>query len=179
MRSAIVVRRAPNLPSRARGTRGVLRLGPLALPCALGRSGIRAVKREGDGATPVGRFPIIRAMVRCDRSLRAVPLALPARRIRREDGWCDDPLAPAYNRPIRLPHPARCERMWRDDRLYDAVIVLDYNMTRRARWRGSAVFWHVARPDLEPTEGCIALLPRDMARVLPYLRRGQVVIVSG
>ena len=173
------MRRAPDLLGRPRGTRGILRLGPLALPCALGRSGIRPIKREGDGATPFGAFAILGAMVRGDRPLRAVPLALPSRRIRPRDGWSDDPADPAYNRPVRLPHPARAERLWREDRLYDAVVVLDYNVTRRARHRGSAVFWHVAKSGLEPTEGCLALAPRDMARVLPLLRRGRMVIVRG
>lgn len=177
--SAIFVRRAPDMCGRPRGTRGVLRLGPLVLPCALGRSGIRAVKLEGDGATPVGRHPVMRAMVRGDRALASVPLVRPVRRIRPHDGWSDDPLDPAYNRPVRLPHRGRTEGMWRDDRLYDAVIVLDYNMTRRARHRGSAVFWHVAKPGLAPTEGCIALAPRDMVRVLPHLRRGRAVVVIG
>lgn len=177
--AAIVVRRAPDLPGRERGTRGTLRLGPVVLPCALGRSGIRAFKREGDGATPVGHFPILRGMVRGDRPLAAVPMMLPSRRIRRREGWSDDPLDPAYNRAVRLPRRRRAEDLWRDDRLYDVVIVLDYNVTRRARWRGSAVFWHVAQPGLGPTEGCIALSTRDMARVIPHLRRRQALIVSG
>ena len=162
----------------ARGTRGLLCLGSLAIPCALGRSGIRPIKLEGDGATPVGRHRVLYALLRGDRPLAAVRTAMPMRRIRRNDGWCDDPADASYNRPVRLPHRARAETMWRDDRLYDAVIVLDYNMTCRVRGRGSAVFWHVAKPGLAPTEGCIALAPPDMRRVMPFLRRGRTVVVS-
>lgn len=175
----IVVRRAPDLPGRARGTRGVLRLGPLALPCALGRSGIRAVKLEGDGATPIGRLPVLSLMIRADRWAMPPRSPLPARRVHPGDGWCDAPRDASYNRPVRLPHRAGAEAMVRGDRLYDAVVVLDYNVTRRARGRGSAVFWHVAKPGLPTTEGCIALAPSDMARILPHLRRGRGVVVKG
>ena len=175
----VVVRRAPDLPGRARGTRGILRLGPLALPCALGRAGIRAVKLEGDGATPVGRHPVLALAMRRDRWRMPPTTPLPAASIAAKDGWCDTPDDPAYNRPVRLPHRAGAEAMVRDDPLYDAVIVLDYNVTRRARHRGSAVFWHVAKPGLAPTEGCVALPPRDMRRVLPHLRRRRAVIVRG
>ena len=175
-RTAIVVRRAPDLPGRRPGTRGILRIGPLALPCALGRSGIRAVKHEGDGATPVGTHPVLFALYRGDRGIPA-PTALPHRSIRPSDGWCDAPADPAYNRPVHLPHRASAERMMREDRLYDVVVVLDYNVRERARWRGSAVFWHVAAEGLRPTEGCIALAPRDMQRVLPHLRAGRAVRV--
>lgn len=173
----VAVRRAPDLPGRVRGTRGVLRLGPLAIPCALGRSGIVARKREGDGATPIGRHAVLALAVRGDRC--PAPSPLPARRIGPRDGWCDAPLDAAYNRPVCLPHRASAEAMMRADRLYDAVIVLDYNLTARARHRGSAVFWHVAAPGLAPTEGCVALAPTDMRRVLAHLRRGRTLAVIG
>ena len=175
----VTVRRAPDLPGLARGTRGILRLGPLALACALGRSGIRPVKREGDGATPVGRFRVLALAIRGDRWRIPPRTPLAAHRIRRDDGWCDAPADPAYNLPVRLPHRASAEAMWRDDRLYDAVVVIDCNVTERGRHRGSAVFWHVARPGLSPTEGCIALPPAAMRRVLPHVRRGRPVVVMG
>ena len=38
-------------------TRGWLLAGPMAIPVALGRGGIRANKREGDGGTPRVRIP--------------------------------------------------------------------------------------------------------------------------
>ena len=176
--STITVRRAPNLGGRPPGTRGVLRLGPLALPCALGRAGLRSLKREGDGATPIGAFAVLRVLRRRDRPLAGLPLAVPQGRIARTDGWSDDPRDPAYNRPVRLPRRWRAETLWRDDRLYDAIVVLDYNVRCRSRWRGSAVFWHVARDGLEPTEGCVALAPADMRLVLPHLRAGQRVVVA-
>src|SRR5690554_2419769 len=105
---------------------GVARWGGRRFRCALGRAGIAAAKREGDGATPVGRFPMRRVLYRPDRG-EAPATRLPIAPIAPDDGWCDDPGDPAYNRPVRLPYPARCETLWRADALYDVVVVLGHN----------------------------------------------------
>ncbi|MGE4218397.1 MAG: L,D-transpeptidase [Alphaproteobacteria bacterium] len=136
------------------------------LRCALGRGGVRSDKREGDGATPTGCFPLREALYRADR-LAAPVTALPLRPIAETDGWCDDPADPeSYNRPVTLPHPAGHERMWREDGLYDLVVVLGHNDSPPVPGLGSAIFLHVARPGLAPTEGCVALpLPDLLALV--------------
>lgn len=112
---------------------------------------------------------------------RRMPLfrpALPSRPIRADHGWCDAPRHPAYNRPVRLPFAASAERMRRDDHLYDAVVVLDWNVRRRARELGSAIFLHLAADNsLPPTAGCIAVRPRDMARLSPLLLPGTRLVV--
>lgn len=129
--------------------------------CALGRGGIRADKHEGDGATPAGRFPLRELFYRPDRL--AAPLSGLARRALAEaDGWCDDPGDAAYNRLVRLPHPARCESLWRADELYDLLIVVGYNDDPVVPGRGSAIFIHVAAPGFTPTEGCVALALPDL-----------------
>ena len=100
------------------------------------------------------------------------------RRIRRDDGWCDDPANRNYNRRVRLPYPASAERLWRDDELYDFVVVLGQNDVPRVRYRGSAIFMHMARPGFAPTEGCVALKPRDLRRLVAVLpRRSEIVIL--
>jgi L,D-peptidoglycan transpeptidase YkuD (ErfK/YbiS/YcfS/YnhG family) len=143
----------------------VLVCGPLRIPCALGRSGISRLKWEGDGATPAGRHRLLYLYVRRDRV--AGPRSLvPTRPLRRDDGWCEDATHGRYNRPIRLPSPAGHETMWRDDNLYDIVGVLDWNMSPRVSRRGSAIFLHLARQDLAPTAGCIALSRTDLKRLL-------------
>jgi len=135
------------------------------LRCALGRSGVRADKREGDGATPVGTFPLRRLLYRPDRW--APPrTGLPIAAIDPGDGWCDDPTDPAYNRPVRLPCAASHEMMWRDDGLYDVVVVLGHNDAPPVPGLGSAIFLHVARPAWEPTEGCVALALADLLRLV-------------
>ncbi len=147
------------------GPEGILRLGPQAWRCALGKGGIRADKREGDGATPIGLLPLRRVLYRADR-LPPPSCAVPVEPIAPQDGWCDDPSHPDYNRPVTLPHPARHERLWREDGLYDLIGVLGWNDAPVQRGRGSAIFLHVARPDLAPTEGCIALPLPDLHAVL-------------
>jgi L,D-peptidoglycan transpeptidase YkuD (ErfK/YbiS/YcfS/YnhG family) len=151
-------------------TRGILQAGPLRLRAAIGRGGIASLKREGDGATPRASMRILSAWRR-PRRLGALKLTLPVRFARERDGWCDAPGHASYNRPVRLPHPASAETMRRPDRLYDAVVVLDWNVAERRRGRGSAIFLHVASAGYQPTAGCVAVGPRDMLRLAPVLRR--------
>jgi L,D-peptidoglycan transpeptidase YkuD (ErfK/YbiS/YcfS/YnhG family) len=156
--------------------RGFVLYGGLRIPCALGRTGRRAIKREGDGATPIGRFAVRQAFYRADRMVRPrtrIPLAP----IRKEDGWCDDPMDRNYNRYVRHPYPASAERLWRADGLYDLVIVIGHNDRPRVLGGGSAIFIHVAGANFEPTEGCIALRLPDLRRLMSHLRRGNVVNV--
>jgi L,D-peptidoglycan transpeptidase YkuD (ErfK/YbiS/YcfS/YnhG family) len=135
------------------------------LHCALGRSGLARAKREGDGATPVGLHRIETVLVRRDR-FRTAAITRP---LRPDMGWCDDPQAGAYNRPVALPCAASHERLWRDDGLYDVIGVLDWNRRPRIKGRGSAIFFHLARSDLAPTAGCVAITAADMRRLLPRL----------
>ncbi len=152
----------------AASTRAHLEIGPLRLPCALGRSGCRTLKCEGDGATPIGSWPVREAFYRADRiqrprtGLRLTPIAP-------RDGWCDRIGDRNYNRRVRHPYPASAEEMWREDHLYDLVVVLGHNDRPRIQGRGSAVFMHVARPDWQPTAGCIALRLSDLVKVVRLL----------
>jgi len=144
--------------------------------CALGRGGISANKREGDGATPLaamrvlgGYFRSSRFRPRSDLPLAGIPADL---------GWCDASADRNYNRPVRLPYGASHERMLREDGLYDVVIVLDWNIMPRRRGRGSAIFLHLARPGFQPTEGCIAVPRPTMAWLLPRLSPRTVLRVE-
>ena len=152
----------------ANATRGVLRFRGFSVPVALGRGGIRANKREGDGASPRGRFRLVRLWWRADRRPRP-HTRLPARAIRPDDAWCEDPSDRRYNRPIKLSASSPGDRLQRDDALYDLVIELDHNTRPRIAGRGSAIFIHVARPGLSPTAGCVALKASTLARLLPHL----------
>ncbi len=157
--------------------RGHVAFGVLRFACALGRSGITAMKREGDGATPRGRLPVRFVLYRPDAARPRSTFRLG--RIRRDDGWCDSPRDRNYNRPVRLPYRASAEHLWRADGLYEVVVVLGYNDVPRVRNRGSAIFMHVARGNFEPTEGCIALRARDLRRLLASLPlRSEIVIGS-
>lgn len=167
----ILVRAAPGAPQK-----GIFQFGSLRLRCALGKGGVTSGKREGDGATPLASMRLLSAYRRPGG--RGGPrFALPTLLTHPDAGWCDAPGHGAYNRPVRLPFPASAERMRREDRLYDGVVVLDWNVTRRARGLGSAIFLHVARPGFAPTEGCVALTRRDLDRLAPHLRRGMRLTV--
>jgi L,D-peptidoglycan transpeptidase YkuD (ErfK/YbiS/YcfS/YnhG family) len=145
--------------------------------CAIGRSGIRADKREGDGATPAGRFALREAMYRPDR-LAPPPTRLALRPLAETDGWCDDPADAAYNRLVRLPHPARCEALWREDVLYDLLIVVGYNDDPVEPERGSAIFIHVAKPGYAATEGCVALALPDLLDLAAVAAPGDVLVTG-
>ena len=161
-------------PGRARGW---LIAGPLRIPCALGPVGVVRDKREGDGGTPAGRFRLLWGYFRPDRP-RPAAGGVPLRPLRRDSGWCEDPASRNYNRPVRAPSRDATDRMWREDGLYDLVFVLDQNFKRRAKGRGSAVFFHHARPDLSPTAGCVAISPAAMRRLAPRLSCRTVLVVE-
>ncbi|MFM2422706.1 MAG: hypothetical protein RL291_1236 [Pseudomonadota bacterium] len=167
----------PVFTRSARAQRGHVRLGMSVVPCAIGKGGIRARKREGDGATPLGVHRVLYAYVRRDQR-PTLATKLPLKTIRRADGWCDAPADRNYNRAVRHPYPASAEQMWRADRLYDLVLVLDANIKPRRRGLGSAIFAHVARDGFKPTEGCIAFRWRDLLRVVRYLRPGDAFVAG-
>jgi L,D-peptidoglycan transpeptidase YkuD (ErfK/YbiS/YcfS/YnhG family) len=146
--------------------------------CALGKGGVVAAshKREGDGATPLGDWPLRRLLYRPDRG-PAPKTALAASPIAPEDGWCDAPGDAAYNRPVSHPYPASAERMWRDDPLYDLVVVLGHNDDPVVAGAGSAIFLHVAKPGYAPTEGCVALSREDLEALLRIAAPGDVLRV--
>lgn len=156
------------VPETTDQRRGILRAGAFWAPCALGRSGLRHAKREGDGATPIGRFGLARVLYRADRVRRPVT-ALPTTRLRPDDGWCDDPGDRAYNQPVRLPYRGRHERLWRADHVYDIIVVIDFNTAPARHGFGSAIFLHLARDDFGPTEGCVAIPLAAMLRILPRI----------
>ncbi len=152
-------------------TKGYLTFGAITVPCALGRSGITARKREGDGATPSGTYELLNVYYRADRGLRP-RVDLPVEALVPSDGWCDDPGHRRYNRPVDLPFCASHEKMWREDKLYDIVVVLDCNMHPPVRGKGSAIFFHIAREGYSPTEGCVAVAPEHMRLILSRVRPG-------
>jgi len=161
-----------------RRSQGWLRAGPLVVPVALGRSGVRANKREGDGGSPRGRFHPVRLWWRADRLPRPRTL-LPARRITRNQAWCEDPADRRYNSAVIRSANEPGDRLWRADNLYDVFIEIDHNVRPRIARRGSAVFIHLARPGLAPTAGCIALSLRDLRALLARITQRTRIIVDG
>jgi L,D-peptidoglycan transpeptidase YkuD (ErfK/YbiS/YcfS/YnhG family) len=155
-------------PAAGNPCRGWLTAGGQAVPVALGRGGIIANKREGDGGTPKGTFRPRRLWWRADRHPRPDTL-LPIRAIRPEDAWCEDPDSRHYNQPVRLDRNQGGDRLKRDDHLYDFIVEIDHNSRPRVAGRGSAVFLHLARENFSPTAGCVSMTKSAMLRLLRQL----------
>ena len=132
---------------------------------AIGKGGLKAGKREGDGGTPIGVFPLREVWYRPDRVV-APKTGLPCRALDPESGWSDDPADPLYNRFVPLPHPYGHERLWRQDGLYDLIVPLGYNDDPPVAGLGSAIFLHCARPDYSATEGCVAIARSDLLTLI-------------
>lgn len=158
--------------------RQMLRAGGFTTRCGIGRSGAvpAARKREGDGATPLGDWPIRGILLRPDRIVMPAGLRLPWRWLRPADGWSDDPADPAYNRPVRHPHARSAERLWRGDELYDVIIPLGHNDRPPIAGDGSAIFLHCWN-DGAPTEGCVAIDRSALIALLPQFAPGDVLTI--
>lgn len=155
------------------GTTAQLYCRNRTFPAVIGAGGVTETKQEGDHATPACTLTLRRILYRADRVKRPVSggsgpesRTLPIEPIAPDDGWCDDVAHPDYNRQITLPHPARHEKLWREDHLYDIVVVLGYNDDPIVPGRGSAIFLHLQSPDGKPTEGCLALTEPDLRELL-------------
>lgn len=155
---------------------GLARLGDWAAPFGFGRNGTipRSQGREGDAKTPLGHFSLRFGFYRADR-LPQPETDLTLQSIHKDDGWCDAPEDPAYNRFVRLPYPASHEALWREDGAYDVVLVMSHNDDPPTPGLGSAVFLHCRQPDHRATLGCLALAPGDMWTLLPKLHGGMAI----
>ncbi len=155
---------------------GSLRFDNASFRCAIGKGGMieAARKQEGDGASPVGSWPLRRVFWRPDR-VSEPETVLPKRTISQFDGWCDATDHPAYNQLVTLPMSASHERLWRDDHVYDVVVELGYNDDPVVAGKGSAIFLHIARPDYKPTQGCAALALEDLLAVLRVAKPGDAL----
>lgn len=152
---------------------GHIFLGASIRPCAFGRSGLidKAQKKEGDGCTPRGRYPIRRIFYRPDR-LPMPQCAIKPEPLNPQMGWCDDPLSPHYNQLVSLPFEGSHEKLWRDDHVYDIIVVLGHNDDPVIANSGSAIFFHLSHKNYRPTEGCVAIELNDMIKALWLMEIG-------
>jgi L,D-peptidoglycan transpeptidase YkuD (ErfK/YbiS/YcfS/YnhG family) len=146
------------------------------IPCSVGKAGLVHTKQEGDGGTPIGRFPMRICYYRPDR-LRAPETGLHTFPLSPYDGWCDDPSHAEYNQHVKLPFDARHEQLWREDHAYDIIIPLGYNDGPIEKGKGSAIFFHVMHDDGRPTEGCVAINIADMLALLPQLNAHTEMVI--
>jgi L,D-peptidoglycan transpeptidase YkuD (ErfK/YbiS/YcfS/YnhG family) len=145
--------------------------------CTVGKGGFSTNKKEGDGATPVGIFPLRECWYRPDRGGQP-QTALAVNPIRENDGWCDDPKSTQYNRHVRLPFAFSHEKLWRDDHAYDLIVPLGYNDDPVVPGRGSAIFLHVMHDSGRATEGCVALKKADLLEILALCGPGTLMEIK-
>ena len=151
--------------------------GAYSCACAIGQSGVIHHKIEGDGFTPLGTWKLREMWYRDDR-LRCPETLLPTYEITRNLGWSDDPEDSNYNSLVHLPYRFHCEKLWREDALYDIFIPLGYNDKMSIAGRGSAIFLHLSTDDYQPTKGCIAISLEDMRLILPHLHQETVIVID-
>ena len=149
--------------------------GPRA--CAIGPAGIADKVIEGDGITPLGVFALREIFYRADR-VTAPHSFLPSHEIAKDDGWCDAPGDENYNRLVKLPYPASAENLWRDDDVYNILVVIGFNDDPVVADKGSAIFLHLAHPDYRPTAGCVALSESDLRAALEQLKPGDGIRIG-
>jgi L,D-peptidoglycan transpeptidase YkuD (ErfK/YbiS/YcfS/YnhG family) len=146
--------------------------------CAVGPAGIGHKKREGDGMTPIGVFPLHSLFWRADR-VEQPRCILPARALVPEDGWCDSPGDPNYNKLVKHPYPVSAEHLWLDSHVYDIIVIIGFNDHPVVQGAGSAVFLHLARDGYPPTAGCVALTDHDLRAALAQVQSGDKVRITG
>lgn len=145
---------------------GKVIFGVKEYPCVLGKNGVTKDKKEGDGATPIGCFPLREVFYRPDRIAKP-KTGLAISEVNKDDGWCDDVNLSEYNQKVKLPFSGSHEKLWREeDNLYDLIIVVGYNDNPIISGKGSAIFIHLARPAFTPTAGCIAFKKEDLLEIL-------------
>jgi len=149
---------------------GYLKYKNLKFRCALGKNGIKKKIKEGDNVTPKGIFKITKIYYRQDK-IKKIRTSIKKIKIKKNMGWCDDPKSNFYNQQIKLPSKFGHEKLYRNDRIYDLLVVLNYNTKPIIKNKGSAIFIHIAQKNYKPTAGCIALKKGDLIKLLQVIKK--------
>ena len=156
---------------------GYLKYKKMEFPCALGKGGVKKKTKEGDNITPKGTFKIIRIYYRPDK-IKKFKTLVKKIKIKKNMGWCDDPTSHFYNKQIKLPTNLRHEKLYRNDNLYDLIVVLNYNTDPIIKNKGSAIFLHIAKKNLNKTRGCVAIKKENLIYLLSKIKKNtQIKII--
>jgi len=147
------------------------------LKCSIGKSGISSKKKEGDFATPKGKFKIGTLYYRKDR-IKNLKCKIKKKIIKKNMGWCDDSRSKRYNYEIKFPFKYRAEKLYRKDNIYDLFVEIKYNKKPVIKYKGSAIFLHITKKISKPTKGCVAILKKDFLRTIPFITKNTKVIIS-
>ena len=144
-------------------------LDDFTFKCAIGKNNIKSKKKEGDKSTPRGTFSLGKVYYRADK-VKKPKSKLGARIIKKNMGWCDDPLVKTYNKEIKIPSENKHEKLFKKDGSYDYFIVINYNTKKIVRYKGSAIFLHLTK-NYRPTAGCIAVTKKDFLIILKLINK--------
>ena len=156
---------------------GYLQYKNLKFRCALGKAGIKKKEKEGDNVTPKGTFKITKMYYRPDKIKNIISLVKKIK-IKNNMGWCDDPSSNLYNRQIKLPNKFSHEKLYRKDNLYDLILVLNYNINPIIKYKGSAIFIHVAKNSYKKTKGCIALKKKHLIELVSKIKKNTKIKIN-
>ena len=156
---------------------GFLKYKNLKFRCALGKAGIGKKKKEGDCVTPKGKYKIIKVFYRADR-IKRIKSNFRLYKIKKDMGWCDDPLSKNYNKLIKLPSKLGHEKLYRKDKLYDLILLLNYNLKPILKNKGSAIFIHITNKNYKETKGCVGLKKRDLIFILNDIKKNITVKIT-
>jgi L,D-peptidoglycan transpeptidase YkuD (ErfK/YbiS/YcfS/YnhG family) len=156
---------------------GYLKYNNLKFRCALGEAGIKKKKKEGDNVTPIGIFKIIKMYYRSDK-IKNITTDIKKIKIKKNMGWCDDPSSDLYNQQIKLPNTYSHEKLYRNDNLYDLILVLNYNINPTKKYKGSAIFIHIANNSYKKTKGCIALKRKHLIELISKIKKNTKIKIN-
>ena len=156
---------------------GYLKYKNLKFRCALGKAGIKNKEKEGDNITPRGIFEITKILYRADKIKKIKAFIRPIK-IKKNMGWCDDSKSDYYNQQIKLPNKFGHERLYRNDNLYDIILVLNYNTNPIIKKKGSAIFIHVSKNSYKKTKGCIALKKKHLLKLIPLIKKNTKIKIN-
>jgi L,D-peptidoglycan transpeptidase YkuD (ErfK/YbiS/YcfS/YnhG family) len=156
---------------------GNLKYKSLGFRCSIGKSGIKKKIKEGDNITPKGKFKIIKIYYRSDR-VKKFSTNIKTIKIKRNMGWCDDPKSSLYNKEIKLPFDFSHEKLYRNDRIYDLLVVLNYNTKPIIKNKGSAIFIHITRQNYKKTSGCVAIKKVHLIKLIKTIKKNTRVLIN-
>lgn len=156
---------------------GHLKYKNLKFRCALGEAGIKKKEKEGDNVTPKGIFKIIKMYYRPDK-IKNITTDVKKIKIKKNMGWCDDSRCHHYNQQIKLPNKFSHEKLFRNDNLYDLILVLNYNINPTIKYKGSAIFIHIAKNSYKKTKGCIALKKKHLIELISKIKKNTKIKIN-
>ena len=146
-----------------------LKLDDYILKCSIGKNGIKSKKKEGDKCTPKGVFSLGKLYYRADK-VKKPTTKISTKIIKKNMGWCDDVTSKFYNKEMKINKNIKHEKLYRNDNVYDYLIIINYNTKKIKPGKGSAIFLHLTK-NYKKTLGCVAVKKKDFLIILKLITK--------